>query len=94
MKPLDRLKELKLNNSIKEHPNVPRYAIALPKYTDATANGLTRCITDFLQDRYTAEGYWLKMREANRILAFEYLCKFGSDYKEPWIYLRQFDLPF
>lgn len=49
MKPLDRLKELKLSASIKDHPNVPRYAIALPKYTDATANGLTRCITDFLQ---------------------------------------------
>ena len=49
MKPLDRLKELKLSASIQDHPNVPRYAIALPKYTDATANGLTRCITDFLQ---------------------------------------------
>jgi hypothetical protein len=49
MKPLDILRELKLNASIKDHPNVPRYAIALPKYTDTTANGLTKCIIDYLQ---------------------------------------------
>jgi len=47
-----------------------------------------------IYDRYTSEGYWLKMREANRILAFEYLCKFGSDQKEPWKHLQHFDLPF
>ena len=47
-----------------------------------------------IYDRYTAEGYWLKMREQNRILAFEFLCRFGSDFKEPWMHLRQFDLPF
>ena len=51
MKPLDKLKELKLNESIKKRPNVPLYALesALPKYTDKTANGLTRCILDFLE---------------------------------------------
>jgi hypothetical protein len=49
MKSLDILKELKLNESINEHPNVPRYAIAVPKYTDKTANGLTKCILDYLQ---------------------------------------------
>lgn len=47
-----------------------------------------------IYDRYTAEGYWLKMREQNRILAFEFLCRFGSDFREPWMHLRQFDLPF
>jgi hypothetical protein len=49
MKPLDILKELKLKHSIKEHPNVPYYALPLPKYEDKTANGLTRCIIDYLQ---------------------------------------------
>ena len=49
MKSLDKLKELKLKESINEHPNVPRYAISVPKYTDKTANGLTRCIIDYLQ---------------------------------------------
>ena len=47
-----------------------------------------------IYDQYTAEGYWLKMREQNRILAFEFLCRFGSDFREPWMHLRQFDLPF
>ena len=46
-----------------------------------------------IYDQYTAEGYWVKMREANRILAFEFLCRFGSDFREPWMHLRQFDLP-
>ena len=49
MKPLDKLKELKLNSMVNEYTNVPRYAIPAPKYTDATANGLTRCILEFLE---------------------------------------------
>ena len=49
MKPLDKLKELKLNSMVKEYTAVPRYAIPAPKYTDATANGLTKCIIDYLQ---------------------------------------------
>ena len=44
-------------------------------------------------DRFTTEVYWVKMREANRILAFKYLCQFGSDYKEPWKHLEHFDIP-
>jgi len=47
-----------------------------------------------IYDQFTTEVYWVKMKEANRILAFEYLCKFGSDYKEPWKHLHHFDLPF
>lgn len=34
---------------IEAHPNVPKYAVPTPKYTDKTANGLTRCIIDFLK---------------------------------------------
>ncbi len=45
-------------------------------------------------DKTYTQGIWLKMREQNRILAFEFLCRFGSDFKEPWMHLRQFDLPF
>jgi hypothetical protein len=47
-----------------------------------------------IYDKFAAEVYWVKMKEANRILAFEYLCKFGSDYKEPYKHLQHFDLPF
>ena len=34
-----------------QYPNVPEYAITIPKYEDRTANGLTRCIIDFLNSQ-------------------------------------------
>ena len=33
----------------REHPNFPEYAIALQSYRDDTANGLTRCVVDFIR---------------------------------------------
>lgn len=42
------LKDLYLNNSRIKHPTFPEYARVTPKYTDKTANGLTKCIVDFL----------------------------------------------
>ena len=48
----------------------------------------------YLYQRYKAQGYWLKMREANRVLAFEYMSRFGTDYKTPVLHLEAFDLPF
>jgi hypothetical protein len=49
MKPLDRLKHLKQESMLEAYPNVPKYAISAPKYEDKTANGLTKCIIEFLQ---------------------------------------------
>jgi hypothetical protein len=49
MKPLDRLKHLKQQAMLESYPNVPKYAISAPKYEDKTANGLTKCIIEFLQ---------------------------------------------
>lgn len=49
MKPLEILKQLKLKQLRSEFPSVPEYAIKQPKYSDKSANGLTRCIIDFLQ---------------------------------------------
>jgi hypothetical protein len=49
MKPLDRLKQLKQEAMLESYPNVPRYALSAPKYEDKTANGLTKCIIEFLQ---------------------------------------------
>jgi hypothetical protein len=49
MKPLDRLKHLKQEAMLESYPNVPRYALSAPKYEDKTANGLTKCIIEFLQ---------------------------------------------
>ena len=34
-----------------ERPNLPEYAITTPKYEDRTANGLSRCIIDFLNSQ-------------------------------------------
>lgn len=45
-------------------------------------------------DKTYTQGIWLKMREANRVLAFEYLSRFGTDYKTPVAHLDAFDLPF
>jgi hypothetical protein len=49
MKPLDRLKQLKQQAMLEAYPNVPKYALSAPKYEDKTANGLTKCIIEFLQ---------------------------------------------
>ena len=34
-----------------QYPNVPDYALTIPKYEDRTANGLSRCIIDFLNSQ-------------------------------------------
>ncbi|UKI18255.1 MAG: hypothetical protein L6V80_01540 [Bacteroidales bacterium] len=33
----------------KEHPNFPEYAVPSQSYRDDTANGLTRCVVDFIR---------------------------------------------
>jgi hypothetical protein len=45
-------------------------------------------------DKTYTQGIWLKMREANRVLAFEYLCRFGTNHHWPHTHLDAFDLPF
>jgi hypothetical protein len=49
MKTLEILKELKKESMLKSHPNVPKYALSVPKYEDKTANGLTKCVKEFLE---------------------------------------------
>lgn len=43
------LKHLALAHYSIKHPNIPLHALVIPKYTDKTANGLTKCIIDFLR---------------------------------------------
>jgi hypothetical protein len=43
-----RLTELYLADQSTKHPNFPIDKLAVRKYTDKTANGLTKCIIDFL----------------------------------------------
>jgi hypothetical protein len=56
MKPLDILKQLKQESMLESYPNVPKYAISAPKFEDKTANGLTKCVKEFLElSGYQAE---------------------------------------
>ena len=47
-KAIDILKELYLTANKKKYPSIPDFARCTPKYTDKTANGLTKCIIDFI----------------------------------------------
>jgi hypothetical protein len=48
MKALGILKNQKLAQLLEQYPSLPEYAVKKPKYTDKTANGLTKCIIDYL----------------------------------------------
>lgn len=62
MKPLEILKQLKLNQIRQEYPSLPEHAIKHPKYSDKSANDLTKAIIDFLNlsghlaERHSNEG--------------------------------------
>lgn len=69
MKPLEILKQLKLDQLKQDYPNVPDYAIKQPTYSDKSANGLTVCIVDFLNlsghlaERHSNEGRVIDQRK-------------------------------
>jgi hypothetical protein len=55
-KGLQALRELKTNLNRSKYPNIPEHAVIVPKYTDKTANELTRSIIDFINlSGYQAE---------------------------------------
>jgi hypothetical protein len=43
------LKDIYIDDCKRQYPNVPRQYIPAPKYTDRTANGLTKCIIDYIR---------------------------------------------
>jgi len=43
------LKQLYLKDHRQRYPNLPEPARVAPSYSDKTANGLTKCITDYLR---------------------------------------------
>lgn len=47
-KAIDVLSELSANDQREKYPNFPEHFRPKTKYTDKTANGLTKCIIDFL----------------------------------------------
>jgi hypothetical protein len=48
MKPLEHLRQLKLAKTKEMYPNVPDIALPKIEYNDRSANGLTKCVVDFL----------------------------------------------
>ena len=51
MKKSDEIKQLEMSlfeKTARQHPNFPKSYIPRPKREDTTANGLTRCIIDFI----------------------------------------------
>jgi hypothetical protein len=44
----DQLIQMALENNRQKHPSFPDAYRVTPKYTDKTANGLTKCIVDYL----------------------------------------------
>jgi hypothetical protein len=46
---LQKLKILAVEHKRMKYPNLPDHAIPITKYKDNTANGLTRCVIDFLK---------------------------------------------
>lgn len=49
MMTLNILKELAISENKKRFPSLPDYARVAPKYNDKNANGLTRCIIDYIR---------------------------------------------
>jgi len=49
MNALVELKSLALLQSRNKFPSLPEYARVTPKYSDKTANGLTKCIIDYIR---------------------------------------------
>ena len=62
---LQKLKNLFIQNTMNKYPNYPVDYIATPKYNNTTANGLTKCIVDFLNlsghraDRVSSAGRFI-----------------------------------
>jgi hypothetical protein len=49
MESIDKLKHLAQQYDRKRYPSMPDYARTIPKYKDTTANGLTKCIIDWIR---------------------------------------------
>ena len=49
MNAIKKLKELSKEATRQRYPNFPEEAISTPVYTDKTANGLTKCIIDYIR---------------------------------------------
>ncbi len=64
------LKDLHLQSNRIKYPSLPDFARVTPKYTDKTANGLTKCIIDWIElngyqaERISSSGRYIDNRES------------------------------
>lgn len=49
MNAIEQLKDLARQHFRKRYPSVPDHAVTVHKYSDKSANGLTKCVIDFLK---------------------------------------------
>ncbi len=62
---LKQLRELANEYNRKRYPNAPLHTLPVPSYKDTTANGLTKCIVDFIEfkggraDRISSAGRFI-----------------------------------
>lgn len=67
--PLQHLKRLALDMNRQKYPTFPDHLRPAPKYSDKTANGLTKCIIDFLNfsghqaERISSTGRFIDNRQ-------------------------------
>lgn len=65
------LVELAKKRTRENHPNVPEKALPIPKYSDRSSNGLTKCIIDFIEmngsqaERINSTGRIIDKRKTN-----------------------------
>ncbi len=70
MNPIQTLKSLHIESSRLKYPTLPDFARATPKYTDKNANGLTKCIIDWIElngyqaERISSSGRYIDNRES------------------------------
>ncbi len=68
MQTLKKLRELRQAATMKKYPNVPDHALPKKKFSDSTANALTKCIVEWL----TLNGCWAtRVSSAGRYIASE-----------------------
>jgi len=69
MKALAHLRSVAIQQAVAKTPHVPISAIAISRYSDVSANGLTKCIIDFLRmsgcqaERVSVEGRVIDTRK-------------------------------
>ena len=84
MKPIEILKQMNLQDQRNKYPTVPEHARVRPKYSDKNANGLTKCIVDYINfiggiaERRNNQGQWVMPVTYTNVFGKEQLLQKGK----------------